>query len=157
MNSFQYADISIDDLSECAAIYSEVFNSPPWSESWSNDLALARLKETFETPGFMGLKVISDDKIVGFIFGYIETYDSGGDYYLKEMCVSSLMQRQGLGSSLVKELKSRLIDAGARKLYLLTARGDSAALFYEKNGFYISEKMIMMGHWLSPNEGGCEP
>jgi hypothetical protein len=34
------------------------------------------------------------------------------------------------------------------KVYLLTARDSAAEAFYNKRGFYISPKMIMMGKYL---------
>ena len=82
--------------------------------------------------------------------GYIESFDSGGDFYLKEMCILPEKQMQGIGTALLDQLKAHLIGRGARKLYLLTSRDGLAARFYEKNGFYTSDKMIMMGHWLKP-------
>jgi ribosomal protein S18 acetylase RimI-like enzyme len=146
----RYRALQRDDLKTCAEVFVEVFNGPPWNEDWSVSSALPRLTEIAGTPGFEGLKVLSGDRMTGFLMGYIESFDAGGDFYLKEMCVLPDMQRRGIGTALLDQLKARLIEKGAEKLYLLTARDGPAAQFYEKNGFYTSDKMIMMGHWLKP-------
>ena len=142
-----YETIHLDDVNRCAEIFVHVFNSSPWNEDWDVRSASHRLTEIVGTPGFMGLQVVSEQRIVGFVMGYLETFDTGGDFYLKEMCIFPGMQRQGIGTALIEELKRHLARSGARKLYLLTARGSVAERFYEKNGFYTSETMIMMGHW----------
>ena len=145
-----YEAIRTDDLASCAEIFVEVFNSAPWDEDWAVSSALPHLTEIAGTPGFAGLKVISEGQMVGFVMGHVESYDTGGDFCLQEMCLRPTLQRQGIGTALLDQLKRHLIEAGARKLYLLTSRDGPAARFYEKNGFYTSDKMIMMGHWLKP-------
>jgi aminoglycoside 6'-N-acetyltransferase I len=148
----EYKTIQTEDLNRCAEIFVEVFKGPPWNEDWAVSIALCRLTEIAGTPGFVGLRSMSEGRTVGFVMGYLESFDTGGDFYLKEMCILPTMQRQGIGTALLDQLKTHLIEAGARKLYLLTERGGPAARFYEKNGFYTSDKMIMMGHWLKPGE-----
>ena len=137
-----------DDLQACAEIFTEVFSGSPWNENWELSSALSRLTEAADTPGFVGLKTITNNRIVAFAMGYLESFADGGHFFLKEMCVATEMQRQGIGTALLDELRSRLTEIGAKKLYLLTSRGGPAERFYAKNGFYASEKMVLMGHWL---------
>jgi GNAT superfamily N-acetyltransferase len=146
----EHETIQTEDLACCAQIFVEVFNRPPWNENWAIPSALRRLTEIAGTPGFTGLKVVADGRPIGFAMGYIESFDDGGDFYLKEMCILPEFQRKGIGTDLLKQLKTRLLQAGARKLYLLTERGGRAARFYEKNGFYTSDRMIVMGRRLNP-------
>ena len=148
--SLKIEEIEGDRLEECARLYVEVFNGPPWSEEWSVSVATARLQEIAGTPGFLGLGLVDETDIVGFILGYRETFVDGTDFYVKEMCVRTSRQRQGLGTTLLEHLKSILMTSGVCKLYLLTARDTSAAAFYTKSGFYVSDKMIFMGQWLRP-------
>lgn len=137
-----------DDLAACAKVFVEVFSAPPWNEDWAASAALTRLTEIARTPGFVGLKATSDGRLVGFAMGYTETLADRTDYYLKEMCVLPAMQGRGGGTALLEELKGRLAAMGVGKIYLLTRRDAPAAGFYAKNGFYVSDRMIMMGHWL---------
>jgi len=140
-----------DDLDACAEVFVEVFNAPPWGEGWAANAALTRLTEIARTPGFVGLKATSDGRVIGFAMGYAESLAARTDYYLKEMCVVPAMQGQGVGTALLEELQGRLIAMGVSKMYLLTRRGGPAAEFYEKNGFRVSDRMIMMGRWLRPS------
>ena len=142
--------IQPDDLGACAEAFVEVFNGPPWGEDWTVASAVSRLTEIAHTPGFVGLKATADGRVMGFAIGYTESLATRTDYYLKEMCVVPAMQGQGVGTALLTELKARLVAMGVRKMYLLTRRDGPAAGFYEKNGFYTSDRMIMMGHRLGP-------
>ena len=110
------------------------------------------MQEIAGTPGFVGIKAMKDEGMVGFVMGYAESFDAGSDFYLKEMCVLPKLQRQGIGSLLLEELKKQLRQVGARTLYLLTPKETPAAWFYEKNGFQTSKKMIMMAHFLNPKK-----
>lgn len=140
------------DMTICARVFADVFNAPPWSEGWSVSAALARLTEISRTPGFVGMKAVEEGQIQGFAMGYLESFDSGTDFYLKEMCVLPDVQRKSIGTALLAALKEELASKGARKLYLLTSRDGPAARFYAKNGFHTSDKMIMMGLRLEPRK-----
>jgi aminoglycoside 6'-N-acetyltransferase I len=144
--------LSSNDLKRCAEIFIEVFNSSPWEEGWEVASALPRMQEIAGTPGFVGIKAVNDGEVVGFVMGYAESFDAGSDFYLKEMCVVPELQRQGIGSLLLEELKLKLRQVGARTLYLLTPKENPAAWFYEKNGFETSKKMIVMAHFLNPEK-----
>jgi ribosomal protein S18 acetylase RimI-like enzyme len=148
----KYEMIQPEDLGRCAEIFVEVFNSPPWSEDWVVSSAMFRLTEVAGTPGFIGLKILSNGQMLGFGMGYLESFDDGGDFYLKEMCILPELQGQGIGTALLDQLKGSLIKKGAKKLYLLTKRDGPAAKFYEKNGFYTSDRIIVMSHSLRPKE-----
>ena len=138
-------------LEPCSNLYAGVFNSPPWSEAWIVDVVISRLSEILGTPGSYGLVVIDGQAPVALILGYCETFVDGVDFYIKEMCVKSDRQREGIGAMVLGALREELHSEGVRKLYLLSARGSAAEDFYRKMGFYVSEKMIMMGLWLPPN------
>ena len=141
--------ICVTDLAACAELYTNVFSSPPWSEDWTTHVAQTRLTEMFETPGALGLAIREEDQVIGFVMGYGETYRDGVDFYIKEMCVATACQGQGLGTRLLDVLEEKLRNSGVRKMYLLTARDSGAQGFYQAKGFYTSEKMIMMGRWLT--------
>jgi len=65
------------------------------------------------------------------------------------MCVATERQRHGVGTALLNALEEKLNNQGVEKLYLHTARDTSAQTFYQKNGFYVGSKMIMMVKWLN--------
>ena len=138
-----------DNLTDCETVFINVFNSPPWDESWERQAVAQRLEDCYQTPGFYGLIVKNGTETVGFAVGYMEQWDKSKHFYLKEMCVVSEQQRRGIGAALMNALEENLKSEGVETLYLHTARDTFAQSFYGKQGFYISAKMIMMAKWLN--------
>jgi N-acetylglutamate synthase-like GNAT family acetyltransferase len=135
-------------LGQCAELFITVFNDEPWRENWSSIAVLTRLQEIYNTPGFYGVVAAQDGKLLGFAMGYIEQWDKEKVFYLKEMCVKTQLQGRGIGTTILETLEDELSQMGVNKVYLLTARNSSAEAFYNKRGFYVSQKMIMMGKYL---------
>ncbi|MGQ4878542.1 GNAT family N-acetyltransferase [Billgrantia sp. LNSP4103-1] len=130
------------DLEACASLFAQVFSSEPWSESWSNERALARLGHFHDSPGFEGVLMTNDrDDVVGFLLGNREPYLAGQLFYLREMCVDCRWQGQGIGSALYRTLEGELAAHDVRAVYLATSRGIPAAGFYQGLGFRCSESM----------------
>lgn len=144
----EYETVQPEDLETCAGIYAQVFSEPPWNEPWTAASALPRLREIHGTPGFRGLKAVRNGHIVGFVMGYAESCGDRRDFYLKEMCVLPMEQGQGVGTALLDALVQALPTDAVGKIYLLTARESPAARFYAQCGFYVSDRMIMMGRRL---------
>lgn len=139
----------LSDIDACAALFQSVFNNAPWHESWDNASASLRLSEIWQTPGFMGIVAYENEQLIGFILGYLESWNREKHYYLKEMCVATTYQKKGIGTLLIQTLRQNLNVNKVARIYLLTARESAAEQFYQKNGFYVSPKMIMMGHRLN--------
>jgi len=134
-------EIKNEDLESCAALYSRVFSGAPWSEKWSKEKAHERISHFFNSKGFVGL--LSENKnITGFVLGNTEPFVDGSWFYLREMCVDANYQGQGVGSTLLNELKEKLVIRAIRNIYLATEREIPAASFYEKNGFSQENKMV---------------
>lgn len=136
------------DLIECVDLFICVFNHSPWNERWESETANQRLTACYHTPDFHGIIAKVEGKAIGFAFGYIEQWDKSRHFYLKEMCVTPEQQRLGVGTALLHTLEETLRHKGVEKMYLYTARDTFAQAFYEKQGFYVSDKMIMMAKWL---------
>ncbi len=132
----------------CVEVFLTVFNSPPWDEAWPAPAALKRLEDLFKTPEFFGLLAADGTEVVGFAMGHSEHWDRGFHFYLKEMCVVPHRQQSGIGSMLMQALCGDLEARQVEKIYLLTARGGPAERFYTKQGFYVSQKLVMMGKYL---------
>ena len=148
----EYENIQREDLGGCAEVFVEVFSSPPWNEDWAVPAALTRLAEIGDAPGFIGVKVVLDERMIGFAVGNTVSSRDRRDFRLREMCVLPERQRQGVGTALLQALKVRLLDMNVRRLFLQTTRDGMAAAFYEKNGFSASDSVIAMGCWLQPRE-----
>ena len=62
-------------------------------------------------------------KIIGFVIGCCEQRDEDKIFFIKEICVISNKQRQGMGTKLIQNLLSRLDEIGVNLIYLLLMLG----------------------------------
>ena len=135
--------LSLDDISVAAKLYLTVFSKPPWKEHWDHNLACQRLEHIATCPGFYGISIWIESKLIGFCMGNIEPFNNTSFFYLKEVCVSHKYQNQGIGSimldRLVKDLQKEQVDS----LYLITQRQDQLEHFYKKNGFKQDTKLCL--------------
>ncbi len=132
--------LTSDSLPACASLFVEIFNAPPWSESWRTEDASQRLNDFLATPRAQGVCLSdSNDRLVGFALGHLERSGAEDHFLLKEMCVRTSKQGQGYGTLLLEALTDR--HRGVRHWYLLTARESNASAFYEKNGFRPAGRM----------------
>ena len=145
----KFTRIERDDLAECERVFLRVFNNAPWNESWQAESVARRLDDIYQTPGFYGLLCQIEGETVGFALGTIEQWDANKHFYLKEMCVVSAQQRRGVGAALLNALEENLINEGVERLYLHTARDTPAQAFYQKQGFFVSARIIMMSKRLN--------
>ena len=132
------------DLAACARFFAEVFNAAPWDEDWTEESSLQRLSDCAATPNFLGMVAEDDAGIAALAFGYWQRYQEEKHYYLLEFCVANDRQGEGIGTRLIEALHARLQNDGVNRIYTLTARETPAQDFYEKAGFYVSPKMILM-------------
>jgi aminoglycoside 6'-N-acetyltransferase I len=146
--------VRCEDIRQCAEVFVEVFGHAPWNEDWVIADALVRLEEIGRTPGFYGVIAyedegavlpVSSEQVLGFAMGYTEQWKQGRHFYLTEMCVVPHCQRRGIGTAIMEALCQGLVAMGVEAIYLLTLRDSPAAVFYEKSGFNISPRMILMG------------
>ncbi len=132
------------DLPDCARFFSSVFNAEPWNESWSIESSLERLSGCVATPNFLGFVAEDESGIAALAIGYWQRYQDERHFYLLKFCVANERQDEGVGTLLLEALHDRLQSDGVHRIYTLTARETPAQEFYEKRGFYVSPKMILM-------------
>lgn len=123
------------DIKSCAKVYQEVFNHSLWKESWSYEEAVNRLEYIYKTDGFIGLVAIYENSVLGFVLGNIEPYTKGNAFYLREMCVKTQKQNEGIGNKLIINLHNELKKTKVIISYLITQQNSSASNFYKKNGY----------------------
>lgn len=147
-DQLEIRELELLELGSAVPLYCRVFAGPPWLEIWDETAARARLEQVLKTPGALGLGIWEGAELQGFALGYVEPWRDGAHYYLKEICVSTERQRQGLGRRLMEALTASLLTQEVSKIYLLTARGEDAEAFYERLGYYTSPRMILMGRYI---------
>jgi len=134
--------IQENDLHACAALFSEVFSSEPWNERWDESHALERLAHFYKSLGFFGV-LAEEGSIIGFTLGNIEPFNGSSIFYLREMCVKTNLQNQGIGGNILKALEEELSLHDVQSIYLGTRKSTPAAKFYEKSGFNYSDEDVL--------------
>jgi len=131
-------------LKECSLMYIETFNSEPWNDNWNETTSFKRLKDIYDTPGFLGLVVFDQNQLKAAVLGNLEQWYDGYMYNLKEIFVNQEEKRSGIGSYLIVELEKMIKELGVNSISLFTSRGDLTEEFYIKNSFITKDNMIMM-------------
>lgn len=134
-NHYSTKLLTIDDISVAAKLYLTVFSKPPWKEHWDHKAACQRLAHIANCQGFYGISIWIEKNLIGFCMGNIEPFNNTTYFYLKEVCVCSNHQNQGVGSILIDKLANDLQKAQVDSIYLITQRHDQLEHFYKKNGF----------------------
>lgn len=133
-----------EKLTDCIHLYVDVFNSPPWNETWTVGSAEERLSDLVSTPKFRGYTLHIDGKPAGFIAGNAKRTSKGMTFYIAELCVDPSIQGKGIGSTLLSHLEKELNREGIQSIYLLTSPGSPAEAFYERHSFTRNHARIVM-------------
>jgi aminoglycoside 6'-N-acetyltransferase I len=149
--NFDILPLNEDDLVECSHLFVNTFKHEPWEEDWDIDDAFNRLSNFLSSSYSIGLKVVNEDEIQGFLVGEIEQWRGYQSFYLKEICVSINMQRSGLGRELMRVLQIELMKKGISRIYLITQRKTVPEKFYKSLDFATNDSLIIMGKSIEEN------
>jgi len=141
-------------LKKCAELYCEIWNEPPWNENfWKIDGVIEDIKRQMERPSAAGFIAFTDDKVIGFTWGYeiskenlreisgVKSLDvlfrNGRVFYIDELGVSSPFRKKKIGEQLSNSL---IINArNSCGIQYFTLRTDIKAIaarnLYAKLGF----------------------
>lgn len=140
----EFRELDKKHLDKVSEIFVKAFNSPPWSEEWTKESAYARISQMINCDGSYGLVAFEDSKLVGMILGRKEQFYNGINFEVKEFCVDLSVGSKGIGTQLYIELEERLRAVGIKEIFLNTCRSNKTIGFYEKQGFKVSESIIVM-------------
>ena len=139
-----FENLLYEDLKDIVPIYIDAFNREPWNDKWTIETASKRLKDMINTPGYYGLKVYENEKIIGAIIGHREQYYDGIYFSIKEFFMDNNMQGKGYGSKILKQLENNLKDMNITTINILTTNSPLTVGFYEKNNFNIDSMKFMI-------------
>ncbi|MFR7349037.1 GNAT family N-acetyltransferase [Peptoniphilus sp.] len=126
--------ISKSDLQDLARLMVEVFNTPPWNDTWTEKTAYQSLLSLIDAPGFYGNVIVDGDKIIGAIMGNNRLYSTETTYYLYEFFVSDEYRGKGIAKKLYERTMSKLKEQGVSGAFFTTIRNSAAYKFYIKEG-----------------------
>ena len=137
-----FSPVSPQDIGSFAALYTEVFNAPPWQDGWSVPVAAERLRAMAAAPRFEALGAYQAGERVGLVLGNGERWVKGWVLHLREMFVASGLQRGGIGRKLLAEFE-RSMAGSYEAVYLQTGSRIPAHKFYAGCG-YASIDLVSM-------------
>lgn len=142
--TFEYRIMTHDDLTSCAILFQEAFLQKPWKENWTFEQAFNRLDGIMDARMAIGYVVYEHNQLIGMLCGRKMVYLDEMELWVEEVCVSYKYQGQGLGSSLLKYVKEELKSVGINRMVLNTTKGYLSDVFYCKNGFLESDRIVFM-------------
>jgi len=117
-----------DDLDALCHIERECFTV----EAFTREHIAALL----ENPNAVNLVAKTDDKVVGFIIGLIETYDRVKVGHVYTIDVTIKHRRTGIGLKLLEHLENIFLERGVKTSYLEVRVDNKAAReLYRKKGY----------------------
>ncbi len=140
-----FSNIDEDDLLDCSELYVATFRESPWHEEWRVEDAFERLGDFLACRKSIAIKMLQNERIWGFVFGKIQQWNGSTYYDLEEICVSSALQRKGVGKKLMGELEKTLRAKGVSKIHLITQRNSVPSSFYSSLGFSAIQNLVVMG------------
>lgn len=132
-----------EDLNPCVSLFCEVFTSKPWDYHWMTPESMLRyFTDLYMTPGFIGYMYYDNNRFMGACMGCVSDYFLHSQYEIKEIFVDIKEQHKGVGSAMIKEIETDLIQREIKCITLITQRNIPAYAFYKKHDFHESEQAV---------------
>lgn len=136
--------MKLEDIEEIIPFYISYYNNSDGDE-WTHDLAYKRIHQVFTTEDSLCLIAKLNSSIVGFLMGYIETFDDLQAYDLAEILVSLDKQGSGIGTQLMLDLERRLKELNVKMIQLDSENDSMHKHFYNnKLGYKKAKNLIKL-------------
>jgi GNAT superfamily N-acetyltransferase len=123
MKTFQIRPVNKDDKAWVAKFH---------AEQWGSAVSVTRGKayQADKFPGFIGM---NQDRKAGLALYRVDGKEC------EIMSMNSLVEGIGIGSALVDAIKNMAVQAGCRRLWLITTNDNTKAIrFWQKRGFKLA-------------------
>ncbi len=141
-------DLDISNINDAAKLYVEYYNNNEGS-AWTFDKAYARIHKIVKVENSYSICIYKENCLIGFIMGFIRTYDDLLSYYLDEILVSKDEHNKNVGSMLIDKLEEELKKKNISMIELISVNDEMHKHFYEdKHGFYLATNHVCRGKFL---------
>ncbi len=139
---------TIDHLERYGEIYAAAFSGEPWNDPWEKQDAIIHIKELLDSRQSYGLECVTDGHVAGFILGTSMLFHYGRTFEINDLAVDPAFQRKGIATRLLEQCIADVRSQGMVGVHLITAGEGILPTFYEKHGFSIEKRVILMGREL---------
>lgn len=136
--------ITEPNIEECAQIYLQAYNRPPWNYNFTHKKAVCYLSEYFDRKRFVGFALLEEDKIVGALFGHSKTWWTNDLLYVDEFFISPGKQGRGYGKALLAHAEKYARAQGYEVVALLTSKYMPAFKFYQSIDYLQAEHFVFL-------------
>ena len=121
-------------LQDCASIFMDHYNSEEYGCSFNRLKATTYLQEIIYKPRFVGLLMMKKNKVIGFAFCHLRTWDEKDDLHIDELLVKEEQPEEEVKAKLLNFIESYTKNY---ELAGITTTTNSLAVtdFYLKNDF----------------------
>jgi GNAT superfamily N-acetyltransferase len=131
-------------LAACAALFLQVYNNEPFNDAWSPEQSAKRLRDFFDTPGFLGVLAEEGGVLLGFALGNAEQWYPDRQFHLREICARPDRRRAGIGTALLEAMIEEMIKVNASVMYVNTGRRTNSERFFLDRGFLENEGSVQL-------------
>ncbi|NER84130.1 MAG: GNAT family N-acetyltransferase [Leptolyngbya sp. SIO1D8] len=136
--------ITAQDLDGLCDLFVKVFKQEPWKEEWELAWAKERLQYILDSKYSESLIAENGHEIIGAILGRGMPFRGRLNFEIVEFFVSPHFRNQGIGTKLMISLEQILKQAKYHEIFLLTAKGSTAEIFYQKQHYRLNEQLCLM-------------
>ena len=137
-----YSRIQKNDSESLSELFKLVFNSEPWNDNWTSESSKNRIDLQLANINSVGFKAVHNDKMLGFILGYLTGLPDGIGFFIEDLCVHPEDHNKGIGKGLMGELENFLTRKDIRLALTTTAKGFDSYHFYINNGFIDNKTTV---------------
>ena len=141
-----YRSMTEADIARVIPMYIEYYNSG--GDNWTPEIVRRRIWQVFGSPDSFCLIAEENGETIGFAMGRMEQFWDLTAYNLEEILIASTHQNKGLGTSLMRELETRVKDLGAAMVQLKAVADEQHERFYSRLGYYNSDNLKLKGKFL---------
>ena len=135
-----------EDLEKLIPSFKKAFNESEWNQRWTDESVRISLTNIFDFPHFYGLIAIKEGVPVGAILGHVQTFNDGKTYYIDELFVDPIFQKQGIAKALYGGAIRELKKLGVSGAFFTTLTNSSAYDFYKSQGAIHLEDSAVFYH-----------